>query len=173
MCYVDLGAAHPIISSVTKFVRDLGWRGLGVDANGDYAHAWRAAGFGHHFVCALLSDQPIVRFVVHENSQTSRITDDPGMGGVLRVENGRPSVPLNSILDQHRITNIDLLSVDLESHEFAVMQTLDWEKYAPSWIVAEYVTQGIGVDPRLCNSLLEKGYQVVHMTQANLIFRRN
>jgi hypothetical protein len=174
--YVDLGCAHPYNKSLTSFVRELGWRGLAIDANLDYANDWAAAGFGSHFVCALLSDQPHARFVTHENSFTSRISefpenDEPDKWGIKRIEE-RSTVPLNHLLDVHGIGHIDLLTIDLEGHEFAVLSTLDFEKHSPDWIVAEYVTQGDGTDPRLCQMLLRKGYRVAHMTESNLIFQR-
>jgi hypothetical protein len=174
--YVDLGAAHPSNKSLTSFCRDLGWRGVAIDANPDYAKDWADAGFGSHFVCAVLSDQPTARFVTHENSFTSRISDlpendHPERWGIKRIE-GRATVPLEWILKEHEIGKIDLLTCDLEGHEFAVLQTLDWDKHQPSWVIAEYVTAGEGVDIRVAEMLLEKGYEIVHLTGSNIIYRR-
>lgn len=174
--YVDLGASHPQNRSLTSFVRDAGWRGLAIDGNQDYAADWALAGFGNHFVCAVLSDQPHVRFVVHDNSFTSRIsdtpeTDHPERWGIKRVED-RSTIPLNHLLDVHEIGEIDLLTSDLEGHEFAVLQMLNWEKHRPKFVVSEYVTQGEGTDPRVCNMLIELGYEVIRMSASNLIFKR-
>jgi len=174
--YVDLGCAHPINKSLTHFCRDFGWRGLAIDGNIDFAPEWLQYGYIHHFVCAVLSDQPTARFVVHENSFTSRISDlpendHPEKWGIKRIEE-RSTVSLNHLLDVHDIGKIDLLCCDLEGHEFEVLKTLDWEKHSPAWVIAEYVTAGEDTDPRLCNFLLERGYEVVHMTQSNLIYRR-
>jgi len=174
--YVDLGCSHPHNQSLTSFCRDLGWRGLAVDANPDYANDWAQAGFGQHFVCALLSDQPTARFVTHDNSFTSRISDlpeddHPDQWGIKLIEE-RITVPLNALLETHGIGKIDLLTCDLEGHDLAVLKTLDWEKHQPSWVIAEYVTQGEGTNPEVFNFLLSKGYEAVQMTRSNLIFRR-
>ncbi len=174
--YVDLGASHPSNKSLTSFVRDLGWRGLAVDANPDYTNDWAAAGFGSHFVCAVLSDQPTARFVTHENSFTSRIsdspeTDHPEQWGIKRIEE-RITVPLNALLEQHGIEKIDLLTIDVEGMEFSILQTLDLEKHQPAWIIAEYVTAGIGVDVRVADYLLERGYEIVKLFSSNIIYRR-
>lgn len=174
--YVDLGCAHPINKSLTHFVRDLGWRGVAVDANPAYALDWQKAGFGEHFECAILSDQPEVRFAFHENSFTSRIspteaTDHPERWGIDAIVTA-PTTPLNRILEQRGIGRIDLLTIDLEGHEFALLQTLDFEKHTPAFIISEYVTAGEGVDTRACCFLLGKGYEVVHMTESNIIYRR-
>ncbi len=174
--YVDLGCSHPFNKSLTAFVRDLGWSGLAIDGNQDYTNDWAAAGFGHHFVCAVLSDQPTARFVIHDNSFTSRISDSPESDhpekwGIKRVEE-RQTVPLEWILTEHEIGRIDLLCVDLEGREFEVLQTLNWELHQPAWVIAEYVTAGAGVDIRVAELLLSKGYQIVHLTSSNIIYRR-
>lgn len=174
--YIDLGAAHPKNQSLTAFCRDLGWTGLAVDANPDYQKDWEDAGFLHHFVCALLSDQPTARFITHENSFTSRISDlpendHPEQWGIKRIEE-RITVPLNPLLEMHGIGKIDLLTIDLEGHEFAVLQTLDFKKHSPAWIITEYHTHGVGVDPRAANFLIGKGYEIVHVTESNYILRK-
>lgn len=174
--YVDLGAAHPTNKSLTHLLRDLGWRGLAVDANPDYRADWEAAGFGDHFVCAVLSDASTVRFCTHENAFTSRISDfpegdKPEKWGIKRIT-VEPARQINDLLNEHRIEKIDLLSIDLEGHEFAVLKTLDFERHSPAFIIAEFVTAGEGTDPRVCNFLLSKGYEVVFMSESNLIYRR-
>lgn len=174
--YVDLGCAHPVNKSLTAICRDLGWNGLAIDANQDYANDWAEAGFGRHFMCAVLSDQPTARFAVHENAFTSRIseseaTDHREKWGIERIEQ-RSTVPLNHLLEVNGMGQIALLTVDLEGHEFAVLQTLDFAKHDPLFIIAEFNTAGAGVDPRVCNFLLERGYEVVHMTESNLIYRK-
>lgn len=175
--YVDLGCSHPENKSLTALFRELGWRGLAIDANPDYAQDWADAGFGSHFVCAVLSDQPTARFVTHDNCFTSRISDlpendHPEKWGIKSIEE-RSTVPLNHLLDVHEIGKIDLLTIDLEGHEFAVLKTLDFEKHSPAWIIAEYVTAEVGVDPRVAQFLTqEKGYEVMHLTGSNIIYRR-
>lgn len=174
--YVDLGCAHPINKSLTHFCRDMGWNGLAIDANLDYANDWANAGFGRHFVCAVLSDRPMVRFATHDNAFTSRISDlpendRPERWGIKSIEERRTR-PLNHLLEIHGIGSINLLTIDLEGHEFAVLSTLDFERHSPAFIIAEYVAQGECVDPRVCQMLLARGYEVIHMTESNLIFRR-
>lgn len=174
--YVDLGCAHPSNKSLTSLVRDLGWRGLAIDGNPDYAKDWADAGFGSHFVCAVLSDQPTARFVTHENSFTSRISDlpehdHPEKWGIRRIEE-RSTISLNHLLDVHEIGKIDLLTCDLEGHEAKVLFTLDWKKHSPAWVIAEYVTAEVGVNVEVIQLLLGKGYEIVHVTSSNIIFKR-
>lgn len=174
--YVDLGCAHPINKSLTHFVRDLGWRGVAVDGNGDYEKDWAQVGYRSHLFITVLSNKPSARFVTHENAFTSRISeseamDRPEQWGIKRVEE-RQCLALESILLAFEIERIDLLTIDLEGAELEVLQTLDWERHNPSFIIAEYDTAGVGIDCRVCNWLLARGYEVVQMFPSNLIYRR-
>lgn len=176
LVYVDLGCSHPTNRSLTSFCRDLGWRGVAIDGNPDYGKDWEAVGFKDHFFCGILSDKPFARFAIHENSFTSRIsesteTDHPEKWGINRIVE-HYAVPLNQILAIRGIDHIDLLTIDLEGAEFDVLQTLDFEKHSPSFIIAEYDTAGVGIDCRVCNFLLGKGYEVIQQFPSNLIYRR-
>jgi len=174
--YVDLGCSHPTNKSLTHFVRDLGWNGVAVDGNKDYWNDWNDVGFAHHFFHAVLSSQPRARFVIHDNSFTSRLSvdeqdDHPENWGIKRVEEVA-TIPLNDILIQRNIGKIDLLTIDLEGAEFDVLQTLDFEKHSPSFIVSEYVTHGENTDPRVFNFLIAKGYRAIHMTASKIIYQK-
>lgn len=175
--YVDLGCSHPVNKSLTAFLRDFGWTGLAVDGNPDYQQDWINAGFSHHFAHAILSDQPRARFAIHDNAFTSRISSDvaddrPEIWGINRIVEDA-TTPLNALLELHNIERIDLLNIDLEGQEFAVLSTLDFNRHSPAFIISEFVTACEGIDCRGCNFLLSKGYEVIHMTDSNLIFKRN
>lgn len=174
--YVDLGAAHPINHSLTSFVRDLGWRGVAVDGNYEYTLDWENAGFRSHFFPGLLSDQPEARFAVHNNSFTSRISptvehDRPDLWGINRIEE-RDCLSLNYILQRFKIEKINLLTCDLEGMEARVLATLDWEKHQPSFVIVEYITEGLGIDCAAVNLLISKGYELIQMFPSNMIFKR-
>jgi hypothetical protein len=48
-----------------------------------------------------------------------------------------PARTLNSVLDAHRIQQIDLLSLDVEGYEGSVLRGLDFNKHAPRYILVE------------------------------------
>jgi len=174
--YVDLGAAHPTSHSQSAFVRELGWRGIAVDGNPDYRKEWEEAGFGQHFVCEVLSDRDTARFCIHENSQTSRIsdseeTDHPEKWGIVS-KTVRPCIPLNDLLTEHHIGRIDLLCVDLEGMTSRVLRTLDWEKHRPRFIIVEHTAQGEPMDWELLNYILDQNYLLVRMFEGNAVFRK-
>ncbi len=48
-----------------------------------------------------------------------------------------PARTLSSILDQHSISKIDFLSLDVEGFELQVLKGIDYNKHKPNWILVE------------------------------------
>jgi hypothetical protein len=167
--YVDVGAADPVRASNTAFLRDRGWTGLAIDGNARWSPAWEGigcdeAGVSTLFVCAVISPEKVVKFNANREMD-SRIEE----AGTLR-----PAQRLDTILRHSLLEGpIDFLSVDVEGQEFEVFQTFSLAERAPMVIVAEYNTSEIGEDYRLLNYLTRGGgYEVVHRTLANFVYRR-
>lgn len=162
MVYVDVGAADPVTGSNSAFVRSIGWRGLAIDGNPVYRKRWPDA-WPWAFETAIVSTLDEVPFNYHPNSVVSR------------VELGNPIVPsvtLESLLVKHSIGKIDLLTLDVEGHEFEALASMDLEAHQPRIIVSEYRTDGLGIDWRVRDYLMDRNYYLVHQTFANLIFFR-
>ncbi|REJ67400.1 MAG: FkbM family methyltransferase [Planctomycetota bacterium] len=59
---------------------------------------------------------------------------------IQRVETHQLTVParsLTSILDEHQVTHIDLLSLDVEGYELSALQGLDFARYQPLYMLIE------------------------------------
>ncbi len=156
--YLDIGCADPVTFSNTAFLRDRGWSGIAIDGNPIYAPRW-----GKDFVNAVVSNQPSVEFACHECAALSR------------VEQGAPTVKtisLGELLRERKIDKVDFMSIDVEGHEFEVIQTLNLAKWTPQLIVSEFNTQGLPLDYRVYDYLLKSGYRAIHRTFSNFIFLR-
>ena len=70
------------------------------------------------------------------------------------------------------IERIDLLSLDVEGHEFNALRSLSLFRWKPAIIISEFSTAGIGEDFRVANFLQTPPlpYELVHQTPANQIF---
>lgn len=160
--YVDVGAAHPVAGSNTAFLRDRGWHGLAIDANPGYAEHW--AGISDcHFVAAIASDVPIVEF------------DFKDIPGHSRVEYGAKisfaATRMDTILRARGVSVIDVLSLDLEGHEFNAL--LSMQGYWPRIVISEFSTAGLPDDYRVRDLLIRGGYyELRHTTHSNHIFVR-
>lgn len=156
--YIDVGCAFPGEGSNTAFLRDRGWSGYAIDANDGYAPHWKNG----HFVQAFVSSEPIVSFVFKNVCGHSRVESTAAQRYA--------AVPLTHFLRTLPTARFDFLSVDVEGHEFEVVQSLDG--LLPPVIVSEFNTEGIGEDMRVRDYLLKNGYRLAHTTVANHIFVR-
>lgn len=156
--YVDVGCAHPTIGSNTAFLREVGWSGLHIDGDSDWAPHW-----GGNFIHSIVSSKPEVEFTVNPVHCLSRVEN----GGVKT-----PAKTLESILKDHRVDAIGLLSIDVEGHEFEVLSSFYIHKYWPQFIISEYNTMGIGEDYSVKDFLEGMGYKTIHQTVANFVYAR-
>jgi hypothetical protein len=69
---------------------------------------------------------------------------------------------------------IDLLSVDVEGHDLAVLQSLSFERYSPYLILVELHQQTIEtvMATPLYHFLSDKGYDLVNWVGPTLVFKR-
>ncbi|ROH92027.1 FkbM family methyltransferase [Stagnimonas aquatica] len=54
------------------------------------------------------------------------------------VETALPCLPLQSVLDQHRVDRIDVLHIDTEGYDWQVLRMFDLQRYRPSVVLYEH-----------------------------------
>lgn len=157
--YLDIGCNRPDLISNTKFLRDMGWQGIQVDADSSFKPLWDEIGFELTVGIVWIEDKTAFHF--DNNKDLSRI-----------VANGQelPAIKLNDLLAKKKCSVIDLLSIDVEGAEYDILNSMDWNKYKPSIIIFEFNTNG-HEDHRLCSFLESKGYKPIHKTFANYIYQ--
>jgi hypothetical protein len=161
--YVDIGCAHPEQFSNTAFLRQDGfnWDGIAIDGDPVYIPEWMGVP-NVHFIPGVVGLGNTVGFLEETtNHLVSRIHP---LGTPHRTMN------LNQVIAAYSLKAIDFLSIDIEGAEFDVLQTLDFEKWKPKIIVAEYNSMHAGKDYRLVDLLIPKGYALQHMTNSNFVF---
>ncbi len=144
-CYVDVGAAHPVIDSVTKAFYERGWSGIDVEPTDAYAADLRADRDRDIVVQACAGDAPgtaTLHMVL--GTGLSTVTDD-----VERVDAKRydvvdvevPVVTLDDLLVEHGCDGRDIhfLKVDVEGFEEQVLRGTDLSRWRP-WIVVVEAT---------------------------------
>jgi hypothetical protein len=98
----------------------------------------------------------------------------------LRVELGgdpvervvrMPLVPVNEVIATHLGRAPDLLSIDVEGLDLAILRTLDFERWRPGAIIAETIRPGSpGVNEPLVRFVVGRGYVVRGGSPVNTIF---
>jgi len=151
---VEVGGGTPEFLSMSKHFKDNGWRVVIVEPNPLFASMHRAIG-NEVVECACSSEnQSNVPFTVVSQEVEAYggiVTDHsfsslalkPGYEAMIPKENvSRRSITvdarrLDSILESQGISDVDLLSVDVEGWEIEVMKGLDTTRHSVGVIVLE------------------------------------
>ena len=149
--YVDLGAGDPNWDSVTNWLYRVGWRGINVEPNPDIFRTlrlWRPHDTNLNIAC---SDEP--GYIEFHQVHADTVGHGWGLSTVdlegatrahdlgYRVTDSRVMArPLAKVLDQYAIgKTIDVLKIDVEGHEAAILRSGDWRRHRPSIVVVEAV----------------------------------
>lgn len=141
--FVDVGAFHPTKWSNTFYLYKKGWRGVLVEMQPAKALGLRLRRPGDTVVEAAVSDKP-GKYTVYASSDYApsasiELPDTRNFGS----ETTRETVvarTLTEILDNTKYADrpIDLLNIDCEGHDFAILRSLDFERYRPKVIAVEH-----------------------------------
>ena len=177
--YVDVGCNDPIDYSNTFELYKRGWTGLNIDANPELIKKFKIR--PHDIsVCEAVSDE-VKEMVFHEFEQSAVSTLDTSVledwKNTWNYKKGRKVITktLTQILDEHLIQNeIDFLSIDVEGHDFQVLNSLDFEKYNPTLILIEMHQFDIKdyETNKIVHFLDLKGYDLVGFVVMNGYFLR-
>jgi FkbM family methyltransferase len=158
-CFVEAGGHDGYTQSNTYYLeRFRGWRGMLVEPMPEMAaEAARNRPGAVVRQCALAPLDHPERFVEMEFgdlfSTISDLRDDPdgawvGEGLVLGWRDHRrervPARPLSELLDEAQISEVDLLSLDVEGYEAYALRGLDLARHAPAWILVEMHDLDVG-----------------------------
>lgn len=175
--FVELGANDGVRQSNTfKLQRHFGWTGLLIEpsprrflecvSNRAFLNrpevrcaACVPFDFKHRFVEIEDSDLMSVAKGLDVNDQQAVAHANEGrrflVDPALRYSYGALARTLTSLLDEVEAPlSFDLLSLDVEGNELAVLKGLDFQKYKPQWILVE--TRG----PEISNYLAIFGYRI-------------
>jgi FkbM family methyltransferase len=147
--YIDVGAAHPVGHSVTKWFSDCGWTGINIEPLPE-------------FFTAILNDRPhdvnlncccsdhegeITLHAVPDCTGRATV-DETALADLAATGHAThaftvPCRTLNSICAEHaRGRAIDFLKIDVENHEAAVLAGIDLTTWRPRVIVVEATLPG-------------------------------
>jgi FkbM family methyltransferase len=183
--YIDVGAQHPIVDSVSKAFYERGWRGIHVEAIPAYAKQLRADRPDEIVVEAALSSQyEPLRFF--EIPLTGMSTGDPDIAlhhqnkGYPVRETVVPTLTLSDVFALSAGRTVHWLKIDVEGMEQSVIEGWGSHKARPWIVVVEstYPNTQIETQSKWEGRLLSLGYEFayrdglsrfyVHQTAASL-----
>jgi hypothetical protein len=148
--FVDVGAGHPTEGSNTYHFEERGWTGLCIDADRRQVQelersrrcvtVWKLIsenppGYGEYGEPGVL---PINLAVEPSLTTVHHHLPDHDFVDIQYV----PAAKLETVLLQHDIGHIDLLSIDVEGAEIEAWRSMDFNAHLPTVIVIEWNTQG-------------------------------
>jgi FkbM family methyltransferase len=179
--YVDIGAADPVQGSNTYLLYCTGGHGVLVEPNPAYVEKLRlrrpkdvvvAAGVG------VGKEREADYYVIRDHPPLN--TFSPEVVKDLRAELGgdpvervlrMPLVPVDEVIATHLGRAPDLLSIDVEGLDLAILRTLDFRRWRPGAIIAETIRMGSpGVNTELVKFVVSRGYVVRGGSPINTIF---
>lgn len=181
--FIEIGADDGIDKSNTYFFEKLGWNGICVEASPS-----RFIKLKQNRNCLLVNK------AISQNNGILEFLDIQGYGKgfsglvndfhpkhlkridglknhknfikkeVIEVE----CITLQEILDQHKISEVDYCSIDVEGGELGVLKSIDWGRVNINIISLEDNFS----DKKPIDFILNKGYKVINKIGADLILKR-
>jgi FkbM family methyltransferase len=142
-CYLDIGAQHPVLDSVSKAFYELGWRGAHVEPTSAYAAALRED----------RPDEPVFELAVgrpgtmafYEFPETGLST---GIAEIARMHSATgfavrlqevPVIPLSTLFANFGAETVHWMKIDVEGMEADVVGSWDQSPIKPWVLVIESV----------------------------------
>jgi len=179
--YVDIGAHHPFRFSNTYWAYRQGWNGINVDPSPDFTRSFnrfRTRDINLN-VCVSETNGPIPLYVFPEQALNTTLayrkrnieSVTRNDARVIEVQ----SQTLEHILNEHlprNIQQIDLMSIDVEGAEMAVLKSNDWARYKPRVLVMEMLGSSLSDLKRSIefSFVQELGYTPVAMLYHSVFF---
>jgi len=179
--WVDIGANHPIRFSNTKMFSDCGWTGINVDALPE-----AISRFNRLRKCDINVNVGIGKrsgnldYFVFESDLINTFSKDFAEQSIARGEKllevrQIPVITLEQLLDQHlpHGQKIDFLSIDAEGLDLEILESNNWEKYAPDFIMIEIHANGHNesvVDGPVARYLAEHNYVFAGQCMVTTLF---
>jgi FkbM family methyltransferase len=181
--YVDVGAHHPMRFSNTHMFYKKGWRGINIDAMPGSMKAFERKRPRDINLEIGVSGK--------EGEMTFYMFDDPALNGFsMEISKDRDknsnfeiieerkikTYPLSKILDKYlpKDQKIDFMSIDVEGLDMIVLESNDWKRYSPRYLLVECIGDTVEdiMQDKIYRFLSEKGYKIVGKTYRTLILRK-
>jgi len=181
--FIDLGAYHPTELSNTYYFYSIGWTGLNIDVRPSVVPLFHAIRPRDVTVVGAISDrsgEPVEVFEFDPEALTTlspaeaeRVGQMPDVRLVRRTK--IQTKTLTEILDKHWThKSIDLLSIDVEGLDEAIIMSFDWDRFRPRVVCFEQnqVTAASLFDTPAVKRLAESGYSVRAFSGPSIIMVR-
>ena len=178
--YIDVGAHHPMRFSNTYLFYQKGWSGINIDAMpGSMKEFEKYRRRDINLELGVAQQKGILDYYVFNEPALNSFSAKLSKGRNLEKNNYHvikiikiKVKPLREILAYHlKGQKIDFLNIDVEGFDLNVLQSNDWSKYRPRFVLVELLKSSlhnIG-QHKIVKFMKEQGY-AVYAKQANTVF---
>jgi FkbM family methyltransferase len=145
--YVDVGACHPDVASVTKRFYLKGWRGINVEPQKNLYGLFvdrRKNDINLNIGISDRGTKLVLRNFVNNQGMS---TMTPQLKAKYKNKSGNNTedfeditidvITLKDLFDKYKVKSIQFLKVDVEGHEYEVLKGNNWNKYRPEVVCIE------------------------------------
>ena len=184
--YIDVGCQHPIKNNNTYLLHKKGWNGVNIDLDEANIALFNYFRPKDHNINVAISNkiEELDLYYYHQKSPINTLDEKISSKQNAKIEKKIKVTTntLTNVLNKISISNIDLLSIDVEGFELKVLQGLDLEKYNPNIIVLEYLDLKAEkweipyndidnvINSDIYKYLISKNYKFVNWVNGDLIF---
>lgn len=183
--YVDIGANSPVRFNNTFLFHSKGWKGINIEPNP--SRLWWFKIFRRKDInlnTGIGDKKSEMDFYVFEPNTLSTFDKHSAeeykkMGHRVKKIIKIPIVPLSEILDAYANgKNIDVLSLDTEGFDMQILESNNWNKYKPNFIILETLEYRTGTSGKKLNNIYDPymkklGYHIVADTYINTIYEKD
>jgi FkbM family methyltransferase len=146
--YIDIGGGHAVADNVTFWFYLAGWRGVVVEPQ-EHLHRAYAGLRPRDTALAVLVGASHGEADFHEvdrlhgfSTMVTAHAESAGRFGADFSTSRKPITTLARLCEEHALSRIDLLKIDVEGAEAEVLAGADFSRHRPRVIVVEAVTPG-------------------------------
>ena len=161
--YVDVGAFDPSYDSVTRALYERGWRGINIEPQPDLLEAFEQERPEDTNLSLAIGDRDGTATLTRPQIAGWATTLDPALTGLDASTDRTLEVPirrLDTLLAELGVERVDILKIDVEGAEAAVVRGLIGSPIRPLVCVVEGVAPGVGraAGDQAVALLVESGY---------------
>lgn len=143
--YVEVGANHPLVDSVSRAFYDRGWSGITVEPVEAFATTYRDERPRDRVVQAAITDEPVDTITLHVvpgtglSTLVDSVSERHDLAGFEHEDMVVPARSLDSVLEESGWTGqeIHFMLVDVEGAEESVLRSVDLHTWRPWVLVVE------------------------------------
>ena len=140
--FLDVGAYHYRNGSNTYYLEKyLNWKGIAIDANGEFGQGYRQnrpRTMFYNFFVSDKSDEKAEFYIVRDPGHLTKSTAVPEFVKGRKTEEVKvPTITLNDLLAKLGVQKINFLNIDIELWEPHALAGFDIEKYRPDLVCIE------------------------------------